>query len=156
MNAYSRCSTCCSAELSYPESVQEGGCEWRGQGPQQLPTRLCLRERAHAAESCRAGHPPHAQQTVFASDPETHPQPLAPAALASASRTQHAFALVAAGPPQHELTFGLFPVFLSVVAVFDIAVLLIQVSTRRSPVNDEDAAHCKRTQRAYSSDGRRE
>jgi hypothetical protein len=98
----------------------------------------------------------HAQQTTFGSPVGPHPQPLLPAAFASASRTQHAFALVGTGPPQHEFAFFLFPISLSVVAVFDIAVLLIQVSTRRSPVNDEDASHCKRTQRAYSSDGRRE
>jgi hypothetical protein len=63
---------------------------------------------------------PHAQQTVFASDPETHPQPLAPAALASASRTQQAFVVLGAGPPQHEFVFGLFPASLLVVVVLDI------------------------------------
>jgi hypothetical protein len=63
----------------------------------------------------------HAQQTVFASDPETHPQPLAPAALASASRTQQAFVVLGAGPPQHEFVFGLFPASLLVVVVLDIA-----------------------------------
>jgi hypothetical protein len=51
----------------------------------------------------------------------SHPQPLAPAAFASASRTQHAFASPGAGPPQHGLVFALVPVSLSVVAVFDIS-----------------------------------
>ena len=63
----------------------------------------------------------HAQQTIFGSPVGPHPQPVPPAALASASRTQHAFALLGAGPPQHELVFVLVPVSLSVVAVFDIS-----------------------------------
>lgn len=99
---------------------------------------------------------PHAQQTLFASDREPHPQPLAPAALASASRTQHAFALLGAGPPQHELVFALDSASLLVVVVLDIASSSFRVSTRCPRFNDEDAVRCKRTQRAYSSDGRLE
>jgi hypothetical protein len=56
-------------------------------------------------------------------------------------------ALLGAGPPQHEVVFRSLPVFLSLVAVFDIVVLLIEASTRCSPANDEDAGHRKRTQR---------
>ena len=74
------------------------------------------RERDHSRATV-----PHAQHALFALDPETHPQPLAPAALASASRTQHAFVVLGAGPPQHELVSDLFPVSLLVVVVLDIA-----------------------------------
>lgn len=63
----------------------------------------------------------HGQQIRLGSAAGSHPQPLAPAAFASASRTQHAFASLGAGPPQHELVFALVPVSLSVVAVFDIS-----------------------------------
>ena len=89
----------------------------------------------------------HAQQPRFVSVVGSHPQLLPPAALASASRAQHALALLGAGPPQHELVFCSLLVPLSFVAVFDIVVLLIEVSTRCSPANDEDAGRRKRTQR---------
>jgi hypothetical protein len=91
----------------------------------------------------------HAQQTCFESVWGSHPHPLAPAALASASWTQQALALPGAGPPQHELVFRSVPVRLSFVAVFDIVVLLIEVSTRCSPANDEDGRHPKKTQRLF-------
>jgi hypothetical protein len=91
----------------------------------------------------------HAQQTCFESVWGSHPHPLAPAALASASWTQQALALAGAGPPQHELVFRSVPVRLSFIAVFDIVVLLIEVSTRCSPANDEDGRHPKKTQRLF-------
>ena len=63
------------------------------------------------------------QQTAFrsaAANAERQPQPVAPVALASASRTQHAFASLGAGPPQHELVSSSLSVLLSFVVVFDI------------------------------------
>jgi hypothetical protein len=88
-----------------------------------------------------------AQHIRFESAVGSHPQPLAPAALASASRAQHALALRGAGPPQHESVFCSLPARVSVIAALDIVIPLIEVSTRRSPANDEDAGRRKRTQR---------
>jgi hypothetical protein len=84
-----------------------------------------------------------AQHIRFESAVGSHPQPLAPAALASASRAQHALALRGAGPPQHESVFCSLPASVSVIAALDIVIPLIEVSTRRSPANDEDAGRRK-------------
>jgi hypothetical protein len=89
----------------------------------------------------------HAQQVLFAWAAGSHPQPAVPAALASASLTQHASVLLGAGPPQHESVFRSSLVPLSFFCVFDIVVLL--ASGEQSPLagNDEDAVDRKRTQK---------